>query len=148
MKREIANYQVGVKALIRRGEEFLFLHFNNPSGGSYYDWPGGRIDVGEEDTPLMDILDREIREELGDTFTYTINKPAFTSRRFFPKAGLKIFLVMYETEFVSGEIKLSDEHGRFEWLKSEAVDAKQFVNESEYRGWQLYITTNPIIPMI
>lgn len=138
MKREIANYHVGLKALIRRGDEYLFLHFRNPWGASYYDWPGGRIDVGEEDIPLLDILQREIREELGADFRCEIGAPAFVSRRFFPDAGLNILLVMFEARYVSGDIKLSEEHGKFEWLTPDSADPKQFVNKDEYDAWIQY----------
>ncbi len=138
-KREIAQYHVGLKALIRRGDEYLFLHFNNPAGGSYYDWPGGRIDVGEEDVDLMSILDREIREELGSEIQYKLGKPAFVSRRFFPDYDLKIFLTMFEAELLSGEIKLSNEHLQFEWLKPEDVKKEMFVTEAEYQAWVDYL---------
>lgn len=141
MKREIAQYHVGLKVLLRRGDEYLFLHFNNPSGGSYYDWSGGRIDVGEEDIELMTILDREIREELGPTIQYKLGKPAFVSRRFFPNAGLKIFLTMFEAQLLSGEIQLSDEHVHFEWLQPKDVKPESFVSESEYQAWLAYLKT-------
>ncbi len=140
MPREIAQYHVGLKVILRRGEDYLFLHFNNPSGGSYYDWPGGRIDVGEEDVDLINILDREIREELGPDVQYKLGNPAFVSRRFFPNDNLKIFLVIFEAELLDGEIKLSNEHLHFEWLKPESVMRAEFVNETEYQAWIKYLS--------
>lgn len=50
---------VGQKAFIRKGDEVLVIH--DPIEG--LDFPGGKIQVGEENT--FESLKREVREETG-----------------------------------------------------------------------------------
>jgi len=72
MKRDYANYHVAFKILLQKGDEFLLLR---QLPANKWDFPGGRIDDVEHDVPLMDILDREVREELGDDLQYEVGKP-------------------------------------------------------------------------
>ena len=59
-------YQVSLKAILKNVEGSVLVlkaDFEGPLSG-YYDLPGGRIDESEFDIPLLDILKREIREEI------------------------------------------------------------------------------------
>jgi len=60
-KRDYANYHVGLKILLRKDNEFLFLRTPN---GKQFDLPGGRIDDIEHNVPLVEVIERKVCEEL------------------------------------------------------------------------------------
>ena len=136
MQRDYAHYHVALKLVLKKGDLLLLL--KSPRG--YLDLPGGRIDDIEDNTPLTEILAREVREELGEDIKYKLGKPAFQFRRFFPNKGWKIFLTAYEADYISGEVQISDEHDSFEWINPKEYDFKleQFVNEEEYLAFVEY----------
>lgn len=107
-------FYVGQKAFLEKDGNVLVLH-------DYLglDFPGGKIQDGELD--LIKSLKREVKEEtgleieIGNVFTTWINK--------FPDghkyAGKKVFLVGLKCKYKSGEVNLSDEHDKFEWVSKE-----------------------------
>ena len=137
-KREYALYHVALKILLKRDDAFLFLHFRNSE--KQFDSPGGRIDDVEHEVPLDEILAREVREELGEDVKYKLGKPIFQFRRYFPDKKCHIFLTVYEADFVSGEIQLSDEHSRYEWVnpKESALREDDFFSSEEYLAFKKY----------
>lgn len=137
MQRDYANYHVGLKILLRKGGQVLFL--KTPSG-VYFDLPGGRIDNIEHNIPLEKVLDREVKEELGANLKYKLGQPVFQFRRHFPKKGWHIFLTVYAAEYISGEIEISNEHSSFEWInpKEYEFNERQFVSKEEYLSFIKY----------
>lgn len=131
------SYHVGLKILLRKQDEFLFL---KPALGSSFDLPGGRISVEEKETPLHEILHREIREELGPTLKYQLGSSAFQYRRYFPALNLSVFLNVYEAVFISGDILLSPEHRSYQWINPLEFPFKeaQFLSKEEYLGFKNY----------
>ena len=119
---EDAIFYVGQKAFIKKGDELLVL--GDPHEG--LDYPGGKIQVGETD--LIESLKREVREETD--IEIKIGKPFATWWSTFPShhklAGKKVFLVGYKCDFVSGTIKLSNEHNKYSWVTK---DNYQKVND-------------------
>jgi 8-oxo-dGTP pyrophosphatase MutT (NUDIX family) len=104
MKREYAKYHVGLKIILRKGNEFLLL---TDAKSGLFDLPGGRIDDVEHKLPLAEILAREIREEIGKEVKYKLNKPVFQFRVFIDSLNIHNFLTVYEAEYLSGDIQLS-----------------------------------------
>ncbi|MEK6924526.1 MAG: chorismate mutase [Candidatus Micrarchaeota archaeon] len=126
----LQEFQVGLKLFITRGDELLLLYDNHsPQDAPCYDFPGGRINEGEESKPLAEVLAREAAEELGEAFRYKLGGPvaAFPA---FPRhnraAGCKIFMVGFHAEFVSGEPVLSEEHSGFKWRKVNDLNGSEF----------------------
>ena len=82
----------------------LVVYF--PDGG--LDFPGGRIDEGEDD--LVESIKREVREEMsleievGAPFTTWLN------------AQRTVFIVGYRCRYVAGDVVLSEEHGSYRWV--------------------------------
>ena len=136
-KRAYAIYHVGLKILLKKGDEFLFL---TGAVGKYFDLPGGRIDDVEHTTPLTEVIAREVSEELGEEIKYKLGKPVFQFRRHFESKGLHIFLTVYEAEYLSGEIKLSAEPSNLQWINPRKVDLKeeQFFHKEEYFAFKKY----------
>lgn len=137
MPKAYANYHVSLKILLRKGDEFLFLR--NPHN-TQFDLPGGRIDDNEDAAPLNEILAREIREELGENLKYQLGNPAFQFRWFITEKGWQIFLTVYEAEYLSGEIQISDEHSDYIWInpKKYYFKKEEFTNQEEYLAFMDY----------
>lgn len=138
VKRNYAVYHVGLKILLKKGDEFLFL---KSAYGTQFDLPGGRIDDVEHETPLVEILAREVAEELGGEIKYKLGKPVFQFRRHFEKLGLRIFCVAYEAEYISGEIHLSSEHSGYQWITREKFQEfaeNDFFSAEEFRAFREY----------
>lgn len=138
-KQNYAMYHVGLKILLRKGGEFLFL---KSIDGAHWDLPGGRIDDAEHETPLEEILAREVREEIGEEIKYKLGKPILQFRRHFAKKGWHIFLTVHEAEYVSGEIRLSSEHGGFQWITPEKFRKfaeNDFFSAEEYKALPEYL---------
>ncbi len=113
--KEDAQFFVGQKALISKGGEVLVLS----SAQKGLDFPGGKIQEDEED--LMESLKREVREETG--LEIEVGEPFATWTKILPAehkfAGKKIYFVAYRCKYISGDIKLSDEHNQFRWVTKE-----------------------------
>lgn len=127
-----AYFQVSIKALVKKGEELLLLI----TPDNYYDFPGGRLNKDETNLDLIDILKREISEELGPDFKYQIKDIAFISKRKFNlnQEQKDVLAIFYEIEYVSGDIKLSDEHDKHKWIKPQEIisNPENFVSADEY----------------
>ncbi|HBD05761.1 TPA: hypothetical protein DCZ32_04875 [Candidatus Uhrbacteria bacterium] len=132
-----ANYNVGLKVLIKKGNEFLFL--TNSKNG-YFDLPGGRIDNNEHEKPLSEIIEREVTEELGNEFRYKLGKLIFSFRRHFENKNLHVFLAVYEAEYLSGDIQLSNEHDGYKWMNPKNINLKEenFFSKEEYKAFKTF----------
>ncbi|MES3032080.1 MAG: NUDIX domain-containing protein [Patescibacteria group bacterium] len=132
MKKD-ALFCVGQKAFIEKNGKVLVL--NDPLVG--LDFPGGKIQEGEAQegdfNSLIDALKREVREETG--LEIEVFEPfAVWYRKFLEKNhrnyGKEVYLVAFSCKYVSGEIKLSEEHNKFKWV--DRSDYKELNDGSEY----------------
>lgn len=125
-------YFVAVKLLIRDQDKLLITH---DIFGSW-DLPGGRIKKDEFKATLPSVIDRKMREELGDDFRYSIGQPTQFFKVERQEHGLnnqkvRIFAIGYDAEYKGGDIKLGAHHDKFEW-----VDVKTFKPEDYFvDGW-------------
>jgi 8-oxo-dGTP diphosphatase len=97
-------FEVGQKAFIEKDGQVLVVFFPN----GWLDFPGGRINEGESD--LAESLKREVREET--TLEIEVGAP-FAS---WLGRDDTVFLIGYRCGYLSGEIKLSDEHQACRWV--------------------------------
>ncbi len=109
---ENEQFYVAQKAFIQNGDELLVL--NDPIEG--LDFPGGTVQFADENH--TDSLKREVREEVG--LEIEVGEPFYISIYKYPEihkySGRRSFIVCYKCKYVSGEIKLSDEHDNFKWV--------------------------------
>jgi 8-oxo-dGTP pyrophosphatase MutT (NUDIX family) len=113
--RAIQTFQVGVKAFLWHEQRLLLLQERDQH--ACWELPGGRIDAGEEDLPIADVLRRELREELGAQFSCDIGAPCCCwVRRADPLRPLPVFLVGLRCTAPRGELVLSDEHQALRWV--------------------------------
>ena len=116
--KDDALFCVGQKAFIERNGKVLVL--NDPVEG--LDFPGGKIQEGEakdgEAFSLIRSLQREVMEETG--LEIEVLNPFAVWYHEFPKNhrnyGKVVYLVAFKCKYVSGELKLSDEHNNFNWV--------------------------------
>ena len=116
---------VGQKAFINKRGKILVLRDPKAAikGFIGLDFPGGKYRWGKD--PKSELL-REVKEEtglkirIGRPFTVWITKgmPYLD-----PPAN--IFLIGYFCAYLSGKVKLSDEHNNYEW-----------VDRKSYRKWK------------
>ena len=113
-----ALFCVGQKAFIEKEGKVLTLV--DPIEG--LDFPGGKIQEGEAideyATSLILALKREVKEETSleievmDPFAVFYYEFPKESRNF----GKVVYLVAFKAKYVSGDVKLSDEHNNFKWV--------------------------------
>lgn len=115
---------VGQKAFIEKEDKILVLRDPNyiKEGQVGLDFPGGRFRYGGNPT---DELLREVEEEtsleieIGRPFTVWTNKNHARSKPH------PIFLIAFICTYKGGEVVLSDEHDKFEW-----------VDKNSYKNWR------------
>lgn len=120
------RFDVGIKALIEGPEGVLIV---KQSETAKWEFVGGRINVGEENLDQREILKREIEEELGPGFDYSIEKLFSTGARSWdagPRKGDYVFLVAFLCKFKGGAIVLSSEHTEFAWVTKNTINNYDF----------------------
>lgn len=120
-------FYVGQKAFIENEQGQLLL-LNDPVLG--LDFPGGKVQIGEKD--FEQALKREVKEETG--LEIEVGKPFYTWMYQFGQnhrnAGKLIYVVGFHCMYLGGEVVLSDEHDRFEWIDKKAYS--RFKGDTEY----------------
>lgn len=113
------NLQVGVKILLKNKEgKYLLVRRSAekyPEVGAKWDIVGGRIDPGSS---LMDNLKREVKEE---TRLEIIGEPKLIQAQDILKEDKHVVRLTYIGE-ADGEVVLSDEHDKYEWLTMEEIE--------------------------
>jgi 8-oxo-dGTP pyrophosphatase MutT (NUDIX family) len=110
--RAIQTFEVSLKAAIFRDGRLLLLQ---EADTSYWELPGGRIDVGEEWLPHETIRAREITEELGAAFKISWLDQSLSWVRQRPTDSVFQVLIAQLAEAESGAENLSTEHRASLW---------------------------------
>lgn len=147
-KKEYDYYQISQKLILwnDKGEALLLKALPKDTYAGFYDLPGGRIDVGEFNTPLPDILKREVREEVGD-IQYTLNPvPVAVGRHLIPAnisssgQDKHVLYLLYEGKYQSGEIKTSHEHTAYRWIDLKKEDPAKLLKSGNLEVLRMYLT--------
>ena len=121
MKTEFAS-----KAIIIKNEKILLLRKSkdDPVSGNRWEFPGGRIELGE--SPEECLL-RDVKEETG--LEIEIVKP-LKAWSFFPFTNNETQLVgvTFLCCHISGEAELTEEHTEFKWLAPEEIARGDFAD--------------------
>lgn len=133
-------YFVAAKALIRDGEKLLVTH------DVFGDWdiPGGRIKKDEFEKPFEAVLDRKIREELGDDIQYEVGEPKVFFKVERVEAGIdtkvRIFAVGYEVTYLRGAITLGDHHDEYRWVNVNEFNPDELFTGGWAKGLREYLS--------
>ena len=142
--KDDALFCIGQKAFIEKDGKVLVLF--DPLFG--LDFPGGKIQEEEakhgDFESLMSSLKREVKEETGldieilDPLTVWFFEFSNKNHKLF---GKKVYIVLFKSQYLSGEIKLSTEHHKFEWVGKN--DYGKFENESStFNALKKYFNAN------
>lgn len=103
------SFAVPQKALIRKGNKYLVLKRSSSKKiyPGYWDSSGGKLEHGEE--PEKGLA-REVFEETG--LKIKVGKPLFV---YLETNQYPAYVVLFDCEVISGEIKLSPEHSAYKW---------------------------------
>ena len=135
--KKVAKYNISLKIFLKNNLwEVLIL--KTPENSSFhwkYDFPGWRIDENEFETPYLDILKREIIEEIWDIEVKIKNKIVAISRHYSPKEHNDdefLFYNFWEWDILGKEIKISKEHTSMKWVRLEEIDLEEY-----FESWML-----------
>ncbi len=130
-----AQYEIATKALLWKDNKILLVI--QPDGK--YDFPGGRMDRSEMNIDLINVLTREISEELSSGIKFKLRDFAFISKRYYKSNGEEhnILAIFFNVDYVSGAVKLSDEHIDYKWInpKSILTQPENFVTKDEFEQY-------------
>ena len=139
MPKKYADFNVSLKLILKKNGKVLILterHTEETHKAGCVDLPGGRIEKNEENLPLKDLFKREVREELGQV-KYKVLGPAIQYRRVNSVTKKRALITAYEAEYLSGKIKLSSEHSKYEWVDPKIFDfrGREFNNPEERKAF-------------
>jgi len=120
-----ALVEVSLKILLKnKNGEYLLLNArdDNPNFRKKYDLPGGRMCTAElNHGDFHQLIKREVKEEIGSV-KYKLRLNPVSLSKFSLKTKFKpsrdgVLYILFEAEYQSGEIKISDEHIGYKWTK-------------------------------
>jgi len=114
------KFMVALKVILinKKGECLLLKsHQNERFWKGKYDLPGGRINSDEIKVGFHEIINREIKEEVGLHVKYRLRQdPVSLSKSQFID-GRCIVYILFEAKYLSGKIQISGEHSECRWQK-------------------------------
>lgn len=97
----------------------------NKSLGGYWEFPGGKVEVGEN---FENALCRELLEEIG----MRVNVNDYFASNIYKYEKVTIDLIAYKCDFIDASYNMTD-HDAYEWI-----------NENELINWKLAPADIPI----
>ncbi len=148
MKKEKDFYQISLKVIIKNHKGEILLLKADPKGSfaGFYDFPGGRIDTDEFITPFLDIIKREIIEEVGNINFVLGSKSVAVGRHLIPASMSKngsdihILYLFFEAKYVSGDITISNEHIGFKWADFSKEKPVKLLKSGNLEGIEMYLS--------
>lgn len=135
-------FEVSLKAIIKNKTGEVLILKESSAISNHYDFPGGRIQEGEENLEYWEVLSREIAEETG-LGNFTINRKPCAVGRHSRKAGqdsqIYVLWLFFEVEYHSGEVNISGEHVGFDWVKLEEIDSTKYFVRGALDGIKNYL---------
>lgn len=103
-----------------------------------WDIPGGRLKENEFAVSLGAVIERKIKEELGEEVRYEVGEPAVFMRHerdeilaSGQKEKRRIFAVGYLAKYTGGEVVLGKNHEKCEWVSVDTFKPEDYFNG----GW-------------
>ena len=123
----VDKYMISLKVFLKNtnGETLILQNSDKWHSRGFYDVAGGRIDEDEFEVDYETILRREIIEELGWDVKLNISLKPVSMWRFQFREN-KVFLLMFEADYISGNIVISDEHESYKWVNLDEINLEQY----------------------
>ncbi|TGK07031.1 NUDIX hydrolase [Leptospira semungkisensis] len=129
-------FQITQKVFLRKGKDILILRDKKSGFG---DLPGGRMNEDEFYGDWLASLSRELQEEMGDSCEIKIHpKPIMVHKHRVSDGNHPCVIIGYHGEFLSGEIKISDEHDYLSWVDAISYDPNGLFFEYMLDAFKLY----------
>ncbi len=142
------SYHISLKVFLKNaeGKTLVLTSLSTGTFGGYHDFPGGRIEQDEFNTPLLEILEREVQEEVGIS-DITINPhPVSVGRHLIlskftieKNKDVPVFYVFYEGTCNADNVSISEEHEGSEWVDLKEVDLKKYFTSGILEGVMAYL---------
>ena len=147
MPKQRDFYHVSLKAILKNADgNILILKADNQGTfAGFYDLPGGRIDEDEFSVPLIEVLKREIAEEIGNADMKIKETPVAVSRHCIKKEhtslgkDIHVLYVFYEANVDEANIKISNEHEGFEWVDLGKIELEKYFTSGILEGIKMYL---------
>ena len=111
------------KAIICKDNKYLTIKRSDYSIHNPFKWdlPGGKVQFGED---IAEALKREVQEET--SISVNINSPLIVHS--FMWKDIYVIGVIYDCEYIKGDVKLSDEHTDYQWVEKQDLAKMDFVD--------------------
>lgn len=106
--------------IIWKGDKFLITQrfSDDATIPGLWEFPGGKLEDAET---LEECLNREIKEEL--EIEVKVVKQILVNEHEYPNKSVRLYF--YDTEYISGNIKLND-HADYKWIAADEIDNYEF----------------------
>ncbi|MSU60630.1 MAG: NUDIX hydrolase [Candidatus Staskawiczbacteria bacterium] len=108
-----------------------------------WDIPGGRLKENEFSISLSAVIERKVKEELGEMVRYEVGDPVVFMRHERDeilsdgkKEKRRIFAVGYLATYTGGEVKMGKNHEKFEWVSIDAFRPEDYFTGGWLKGIQ------------
>ncbi len=138
------TYFVAIKVFLKNKNDQLLII--KDIFGDGWDLPGGRLRKVDFNVPLEKVVQRKMREELGNKIKYRLEQPMvfFRHQRIeLPPGGhgekVRIFAIGYQASYISGEIILPTYIKKVTWVKLKNFNPRKYFNGGWLKGVQEYL---------
>ena len=117
------SWGMAVKTVIFDGRQRCLLLRRSSANRNFvgfWEWPGGKVDPGED---FATALHREVREECGLEVEFT----SLAGASEFEMPAARVVLICLTARCTGGELRLSHEHDAFDWVGLEALAQRKIL---------------------
>lgn len=139
-------FQVSLKIILEdeRGRILGLKNTPDSSVADFFDLPGGRINSDELTASPMDIIAREMAEEVGPEVRYEVDAhPAAIGRHdyYSQQHGREnnVLLIFFRAGYLGGEIRASEEHIGYEWIDPATAQLDSYFTGGFLEGIKGYL---------
>ncbi|MFA6896700.1 MAG: NUDIX hydrolase [Patescibacteria group bacterium] len=151
MQEEISKsiphfFNISLKLILEneQGEILGLKCVNEGILAGFYDFPGGRINSDELQTPHKEIIAREMQEEVGGEVKYEVDfRPVSTGKYIYYSETLGrdncIFMIFFKAKYHGGKIRISEEHSGYKWLDLKSESASKYFTGGFLEGVERFL---------
>lgn len=130
-------FQITQKLFLRKDNLLLVLRDRKSGLG---DLPGGRMNEDEFYDDWQSSIAREIEEELGTNIKISIDaNPILIHKHRVNDGNFPCIILGYAATWVSGDIKLSDEHDFMDWVDVKTYNPTNLFSEYMLEAIEIYL---------
>ena len=119
-------FRLAVKAVILDNQQRCLLLRRSAINRHFvgcWEWPGGKVDEGED---FATALHREVREET----SLEVEIKGVAGATDFEMSTVNVVMLGLEAKLVRGEVKVSEEHDDFAWVPLSELSRKQLTDQT------------------